>query len=92
MPRRVIDLSLPIRNHPFDSIPAEFTYTLHKEGVKGTFWQAHFAGKEKECFQIEKLANLDKLPRPHGFQVACFPILIERASGAWRRAAAIFED
>jgi kynurenine formamidase len=63
-----------------------------KEGNKDQFWQAHFAGKESEYFQIEKLANLDQLPRPHGFKVACFPIRIERGSGAWCRAVAIFED
>lgn len=72
---------------PFSAMAKEL-----KEGIKGTFWQAHFAGKEKEYFQIEKLANLDKLPRPHGFMVACFPIRIERASGAWCRAVAIFEE
>ncbi|MFQ5914645.1 MAG: cyclase family protein [Nitrospinota bacterium] len=72
---------------PFSAMAREL-----KEGIQGTFWQSHFAGKEKEYFQIEKLANLDKLPRPHGFQVACFPVLIERASGAWCRAVAIFED
>jgi kynurenine formamidase len=63
-----------------------------KDGIEGTFWQAHFAGKESEYFQIEKLANLDKLPAPHGFQVACFPIHVERGSGAWCRAVAIFEE
>lgn len=63
-----------------------------KSGDKDQFWQAHFAGKESEYFQIEKLANLDQLPRPHGFKVACFPIKVERGSGAWTRAVAIFED
>ena len=72
---------------PFSAMAKEL-----KEGVQGTFWQSHFAGKEKEYYQIEKLANLDQLPRPHGFRVACFPILIERGSGAWCRAVAIFED
>ncbi|MDA0999477.1 MAG: cyclase family protein [bacterium] len=63
-----------------------------KAGDKAAFWQGHYAGKEKEYFQIEKLANLGNIPRAHGFQVACFPVLIERASGAWCRAVAIVED
>lgn len=63
-----------------------------KAGVRGAFWQAHYAGKEKEYFQIEKLGQLDRIPRDHGFQVACMPVLIEGASGAWCRAAAIVED
>ncbi|MEE9276594.1 MAG: cyclase family protein [bacterium] len=63
-----------------------------KAGEEGVFWQAHYAGMEKEYFQIEKLGNLGALPRPHGFQVSCFPVLIERASGAWCRAVAIVED
>lgn len=63
-----------------------------KAGDKDQFWQAHFAGKESEYFQIEKLSNLDQLPRPHGFKVACFPIKVERGSGAWTRAVAIFEE
>ena len=72
---------------PFSQMAKEL-----KAGNKDQFWGAHFAGKESEYFQIEKLANLDKLPRPHGFLVACFPIKIERGSGAWTRAVAIFED
>jgi hypothetical protein len=33
-----------------------------------------------------------RLPRPHGFQVAVFPIKIARASGAWVRAVALVSD
>ena len=39
--------------------------------------------------QIEKLANLDSLPRPHGFYVSCLPVKIHRASAAWCRAVAL---
>jgi kynurenine formamidase len=37
---------------------------------------------------MEKLTNLDKLS-PHGFQVACFPVKILKASAGWVRAVAI---
>jgi kynurenine formamidase len=52
-------------------------------------WPAHFAGITREYCQIEKLANLDRLPRPHGFYVSCLPVKIDRASAAWCRAVAI---
>lgn len=55
-------------------------------------WVAHFVGKEKEYCQIEKLANLDQLPSPTGFKVACFPINIKAASGGWARPVAIFNE
>lgn len=62
-----------------------------KEG-KTEFWEAHLAGREKEYCQIEKLCNLDKLPKPFGFKVSAFPIKIAKASAAWSRVVAIFEE
>jgi kynurenine formamidase len=51
-------------------------------------WEAHFAGLEREYCQIEKLVNLDQLPAATGFQVACFPIKVQGASGGWSRVVA----
>lgn len=57
------------------------------------FFPVHFqVGRRREHIHAEKLGNLDRLPRPHGFKVAMFPVKIERASGAWARIVAIFED
>ena len=53
-------------------------------------WEAHRVGMEKEYCQIEKLANLDKLPQPFGFKVACFPVKLTGGSGGWSRVVAIF--
>jgi kynurenine formamidase len=75
-------------DRPFYAIREEFLKTKDKSII----WCAHYAGTEKEYCQIEKLANLDKLPRPHGFKIACFPIKIRDASGGWTRVAAIFDD
>jgi kynurenine formamidase len=75
-------------DRPFSAIREEFAKTKDKSII----WCAHYAGIEKEYCQIEKLANLDKLPRPYGFKIACFPIKIRGASGAWARVAAIFKD
>ncbi|MEW6007216.1 MAG: cyclase family protein [bacterium] len=56
---------------------------------KSLLWPAHFAGREKEYCHMEKMANLDKIPKPFGFKIACFPIRIEKASAGWTRAVAI---
>jgi len=58
----------------------------------GHLWPAHFVGREREYCQIEKLAHLGDLPAATGFTVACFPVLIERASAGWARAVAILPD
>jgi kynurenine formamidase len=52
----------------------------------GVFWAAHQA--DLPYSQIERLVNLGDLP-PTGFQVACFPLRIARASGAPARVVAI---
>jgi kynurenine formamidase len=48
-------------------------------------------GREKEYAQIEKLCDLGRLPRPHGFTVLALPVKVERASGGWARVVAVFE-
>jgi kynurenine formamidase len=74
-------------DRPFWAIKEDF----QKFGDKNIIWAAHYVGIEKEYCQIEKLANLDKLPRPFGFKVACFPVKISKASAGWVRVAAIFD-
>jgi kynurenine formamidase len=61
-------------------------------GDRSYLWPAHLAGREREYCQIEKLANLQALPRPTGFTVACFPTAIKGATGGWTRAVAILDD
>lgn len=63
-----------------------------KTGDGKEIWPAHFAGIEKEYCHIEKLANLDKIPKPFGFKVAIFPIKLVKASAAWVRPVAIIEN
>ena len=64
----------------------------HQTGDKKELWPSHFYGRKKEYLQIEKMANLDKLPAPTGFKICCFPVKIERGSAGWTRAVAIIED
>jgi kynurenine formamidase len=54
-------------------------------------WAAHRVGIEREYCQIEKLANLDQLPRPYGFKAACFPVKLEGGSAGWTRVVAMIE-
>jgi kynurenine formamidase len=59
---------------------------------QGVLWPAHFLGRELEYFHMERMANLDKLPIPYNFKVACFPVKITGAGAAWVRPVAILED
>ena len=59
---------------------------------KSVLWPAHVLGRRREYCQIERLGGLDRLPAPHGFKMACFPIRLENCGAAWARAVAIFED
>ncbi|MHB1681682.1 MAG: cyclase family protein [Bacilli bacterium] len=59
-------------------------------GNASVLWEAHYLGQQIEYLHIEKLANLDLLPRPFGFKVAAFPILVENASAGWVRPVAMF--
>ena len=75
-------------DRPFWAIKEEF----EKTGDGSILWQAHWAGIDKEYCHIEKLANLDKLPKPFGFTVACFPVRLTGGSAGWSRVVAIIED
>jgi len=75
-------------DRPFRAMKEEFSRT----GDRSVLWGAHYAGIDKEYCHIEKLANLDKLPRPFGFKVACFPVKLTGGSAGWSRAVAILEE
>jgi kynurenine formamidase len=59
---------------------------------RAQFWESHLLGRRKEYCQIERLTNLDSLPRPTGFVVSAFPFKLERASAGWARVVAIFDE
>ena len=65
---------------------------LPRTGDGRFIWPAHFAGITRSYCQIEKLANLDAIGRPHGFKVAAFPVKIQRASAGFARVVAFVED
>jgi kynurenine formamidase len=75
-------------DRPFRAMREDYQRT----GDGRYIWPAHFAGIEAPYCQIEKLANLHALPRPHGFKVACFPIKVKRASAGLARVVAFVDD
>jgi kynurenine formamidase len=75
-------------DRPFRAMREDYQRT----GDGRFIWPAHFAGIEAPYCQIEKLANLDALPRPHGFKVSCFPVKVKRASAGFARVVAFVDD
>lgn len=82
---RVIGIDAYTLDRPFANMAADYQRT----GDGRYIWPAHFAGLTREYCQIEKLANLDRLPAPTGFYVSCLPVKIHRASAGWCRAVAM---
>jgi len=68
---------------PFAEMGARF-----EEGGTAELWPAHLAGREREYCQIEKLANLDTLPRRTGIPLVAFPVKIRGGSAGWVRPVA----
>ena len=73
---------------PFWAIKERFK----ESGDPAVIWEAHRVGIDSEYCQIEKLANLEQLPRPHSFKVSCFPVKATGCSAGWTRVVAMFED
>ena len=70
---------------PFKNMISDYLKSKDKKYL----WPGHLLGREKEYCHIEKLVNLDKIPVPFCFKVACFPVNITGASAGWVRAVAI---
>jgi kynurenine formamidase len=85
---KVIGIDAYTLDRPFANMVADFRRT----GDGHYIWPAHFAGITREYCQIEKLANLDKIPTPHGFFVSCLPVKIQGASAGWCRAVALVPE
>jgi kynurenine formamidase len=75
----------------FDKPFAEMGERFVDSADEGELWPAHFAGREVPYCQIEKMADLDRLPRRTDVPVVCFPVSIEGASAGWVRPVAMFE-
>jgi kynurenine formamidase len=85
---RVIGIDAYTLDRPFAAMVADYRRT----GDGRFIWPAHFAGITSEYCQIEKLANLEQIPRPDGFYVSCLPVKIAGASAGWCRAVALVPE
>ncbi|PZM96702.1 MAG: cyclase [Actinobacteria bacterium] len=91
----LLDLGVRVIGTDAFSLDAPFVNMIdryRRTGDPEVLWPAHFAGRRREFCQIERLANLDALPAPFGFTVACFPIKIAGAGAGWTRAVALLDD
>jgi len=75
----------------FDAPFMEMIEAYRETGDTSALWPAHIMGRDRPYLQIERLGNLDRLPRANGFTVSCLPIKLEHADAAWSRVVAIFE-
>jgi kynurenine formamidase len=76
----------------FDKPFATMGERYAESGDEDELWPAHFAGREVEYCQIEKMANLDALPRKTDVPIVAFPIKIENGSAGWVRPVAFIDD
>jgi kynurenine formamidase len=76
----------------FDKPFAEMARRFVESDDERELWPAHFAGREVEYCQIEKMANLDRLPRRTDIPLVTVPIKIEGASAGWVRPVAFVEE
>lgn len=75
-------------DRPFASMLGDY----RDRGDNGVLWPAHLYGRERPYCQLEKLANLDALPGPVGFTVACFPVKLTGLGAGWTRVVAIIDE
>jgi kynurenine formamidase len=85
---RCIGIDAWTLDRPVDAMVESYRNT----GDKSHLWPTHMHGRKREYLQIEKLANLDQLPKAHGFLVSALPVKFEGCTAAWCRAVAIVED
>ena len=91
----LLDLGVRVIGTDAFSLDAPFGYMIkeyQRTGDRSVLWPAHFAGRDREYCQIERLANLDALPASTGFTVSCLPVKIAGAGAGWARAVALVED
>jgi cyclase len=91
----LLDLGVKVIGTDAFSLDAPFPFILQRydaTGDRGVLWPAHMLGREREYCQIERLGNLDALPRPYGFRVMCFPVKLTGAGAGWARAVAVLDE
>jgi kynurenine formamidase len=59
---------------------------------KRRFWEAHRVMWDEEYWHLENLMNLERIGRPHGFQLVVLPVKWVGTTAAPVRAVAIVDD
>ena len=85
---RVIGTDAYGLDKPFTEMGERFLET----GDSAELWPTHFAGRDFAYCQIEKMANLDALPRQTDIPLIAQPIKVEDASAGWVRPVAFSEQ
>lgn len=75
-------------NDSFDGVFSRMIELFERTGDKSFLWPAHMLGRKRPYYQIERLRNLQLLPRS-GFLICAAPILISGTTAAWTRAFAL---
>ncbi|RKT55605.1 cyclase family protein [Saccharothrix australiensis] len=92
--RLLLDAGVRVIGTDAFSLDAPFPIIIERylaTGDRSVLWPAHFAGREREYCQIERLGSLGALPAPTGFRVVCFPVKLARAGAGWARAVAMLD-
>jgi kynurenine formamidase len=76
----------------FDKPFAEMATRYVDSDDNSELWPAHFAGRDVSYCQIEKMANLDALPRRTGIPLIAQPVKIQNASAGWVRPIAFINN
>ncbi|MDT8903459.1 cyclase family protein [Anaeroselena agilis] len=85
---RCIGIDAWTLDRPVNAMVAAYKQT----GDKNELWPTHIHGRRREYLQIEKLANLEMLPRPYGFTISALPVKLQGCTAGWCRAVAVFAD
>lgn len=75
----------------FDKPFGEMGRRFLESGDSDELWPAHFVGREHEYCHIEKMANLDRLPRRTDVPLVAFPVSVADASAGWVRPVAVLD-
>ncbi|MEH7255239.1 cyclase family protein, partial [Neobacillus niacini] len=73
-------------DRPFGAMVADV-----KAGNNKALFPAHFMGRKREYYHIEKLANLDSIPVRNGFKFCAFPTKVKGGTAGSVRAVAMIE-
>ncbi|GAA2728844.1 cyclase family protein [Streptomyces nogalater] len=93
--RMLLDHGVRVIGTDAFSLDAPFGHIIDRyraTGDRSVLWPAHVVGREREYCQIERLANLDRLPVSFGFRVCCFPVKVAGAGAGWTRAVALVDE